>query len=190
MGGSGEDPAEARSRKSHSLLQSAAQAVSAALVAAPKDNEVCFSPEEPCDVKLLKFVESARASIDIAIYDINRDSLVHALLMKARELPVRVLVDQRQAKGGHSLVMTLVKGGVSVRFGRQRGIMHNKFTIVDQRMIETGSFNYTNHASEANNENQIYLAGAGVVARYRSRFEDIWARGKPADLSRGVANKQ
>lgn len=130
-------------------------------------------------MKLIKFIDSARESIDIAIYDINLDELVHRLLARKNEVTIRVLVDQRQSKGSHSLVPTLIKGGVQVRFGRQRGIMHHKFTIIDGKMVEAGSFNYTNHATQANNENQVYLANPEIVARYHSRFEEIWSKGKP-----------
>ena len=69
----------------------------------------------------------------------------------------------------------LSKAGAKLRFGRQRGIMHNKFTIVDGKAIETGSFNYTNHAYRANNENQIYLWDKPIVDRYQKRFEEIWS---------------
>ena len=145
----------------------------------PKPGEVCFTPGSRCDLKLLKFVESAQKSLDIAIFDVNLDELVHAILVQSKKIPVRVLVDQRQAKGRYSLVSTLVKGGVSVRTGRQRGIMHHKFTLVDGARVETGSFNYTNHAANANQENQIYLDDPAVVSRYRVRFDEIWEKGKP-----------
>lgn len=154
--------------------------------AAPQDNEVCFSPDEACADKLVEFVDTAQQSIDMAIYDINLDQLVHHLLVKARKMPVRILVDKRQAKGSHSLVPLLIKAGATVRFGKQRGIMHNKFVVIDGKRVELGSFNYTNHASIANNENQLYVGTPEVVARYRNRFEAIWNVGKPADL-RSVA---
>lgn len=170
------------------MLEQAAKAVSDAMVAAPKDKEVCFSPIEPCDVKLTKLIQSAQRSIDVAIYDINREELVHQLLLASRRIPVRILVDRRQAAGSHSSVNTLIKGGAQVRYGRQRGIMHNKFTIVDGNMVETGSFNYTKHASEANNENQVYLADPSIVARFQKRFEQIWSEGDVAG-DRGLATK-
>jgi phosphatidylserine/phosphatidylglycerophosphate/cardiolipin synthase-like enzyme len=56
--------------------------------------------------------------------------------------------------------------------------MHNKFTIVDGKMLETGSFNYANHASQANNENQIYLVQPEILERYKKRFEEIWQAGQ------------
>lgn len=160
------------------LAEKAGHAIQAALVTAPKDGEVCFSPDEPCDIKLLKFLESAQKSIDIAIYDINLDSLAHQILVLSKKIPVRVVVDKRQTKERNSVVPMLLKAGANVRYGHQRGIMHNKFVIVDGRMIETGSFNYTNHAARANNENQVYLATPTIVTRYQKRFEEIWADAK------------
>jgi len=158
------------------FMDETAQALRAAMVVPPRDLETCFSPDEPCDIKLIKFVSGAKKSIDVAIYDINLDQLVHQLLVqKIQNLKVRVVVDRRQAKGDHSLVPLLIKAGAQVRYGHQRGIMHDKFTIVDGGMVETGSFNYTNHASEANQENQIYLSNPLVTDRYRARFEKIWS---------------
>lgn len=148
----------------------------------PQDFEVCFSPDEPCDLKLLKFIESAKSSIDVAVFDINLDQIVHALLIQSKKIKVRVLVDKRQSKGPHSLVSTLVKGGASVKYGSQRGVMHNKFVIIDQNSLETGSFNYTNHAYKANQENQIYIQNPKVVERYIKRFEQSWMGGKEVTL--------
>lgn len=154
------------------------QVVESALVKAPEDNEVCFAPDEPCAVKLAKFIASAKTSLDIAIYDINEDQIVHAILVQAKKIPVRLVVDRRQAKGRHSAVGLLQKAGVSLRFGHQRGIFHNKFAIVDGKRIETGSFNYTFHASTANQENQVYLGTATIVERYKIRFHRMWRDAK------------
>ena len=150
--------------------------VSKKQVDAPLDQDVCFSPDENCDFKLLKFIQSAKKSIDIAIYDINLDQLVHELLIKSKKIRVRVIADRRQSKGPHSLIPLLLKAGASVRYGHQKGIFHNKFTVVDGRMIETGSFNYTNHASKSNNENQVYLCEPKIVQRFHNQFESLWSK--------------
>lgn len=141
-------------------------------------NEACFSPDEGCDEKLWKFIQSAKKSLDIAVFDLTHEKITHEILVASKRVPVRVVVDRRQSKGQHSLVSTLIKGGVPVRIGRQRGIMHNKFTIVDGERMETGSFNYTASASTKNQENQLYLSDAATVTRYRDRFEKIWSEAK------------
>lgn len=144
----------------------------------PQNDQACFAPDEPCADLLAQFILSAKKSVDIAIYDINEDQVVNSLLAQARRVRVRVVVDRIQSKGSHSAVPLLLKAGVSLRYGRQRGIMHNKFIIVDGQRIELGSFNFTHHAAAANQENQLYLATPSVVSRYRSRFEKIWGSAK------------
>ena len=160
------------------LAKGLVQSVPEALTKAPQDQEICFSPDEPCDEKLVNFIDSAQKSLEIAIYDINLDQLVHHILLQNKKIKVRIVVDERQAKGKHSSVPLLVKAGVNLRYGRQRGIMHDKFTIVDGKIIETGSFNYTHHAATANQENQIYSNENSVVSRFSERFDKIWSSAK------------
>lgn len=150
----------------------------------PVANEVCFSPGESCEIKLLKFIQSAKSSIDIAIFDITLDSLSQEIITQSKKISVRVVVDRRQSHGTHSAVATLIKYGVKVRIGHQSGgVMHNKFTIVDGHMVETGSFNYTAAAATKNNENQVYLSTPNIVDRYKARFEKIWGIGdEPAEI--------
>lgn len=151
--------------------------INEAMVKPPVADETCFTPDEPCDIKLILFIQSAKVSLDIAIFDVNLDKVVHEILVKSKKIPVRILVDRREAKGNHSLVPLLLKAGANVRYGHQRGIMHNKYMIVDGKMIETGSFNYTNGAAFKNNENQVYLATPSIVERYKTRFDKIWSEG-------------
>jgi phosphatidylserine/phosphatidylglycerophosphate/cardiolipin synthase-like enzyme len=170
--------AQAARRKSR-LLKEVQGLIDEATVVAPVNHEVCFSPEERCDLKLVRFLETATSSIDLAVFDINLDQLVHAILVASRKgVRVRVLVDSRQAKGAYSLVSTLKKGGVEVKRGSQRGLMHHKFMVLDGKRIETGSFNYTNHASRANQENQVYLNDPEIVSRFVGRFEKSWAQAR------------
>ena len=147
-------------------------------VTAPVDNEVCFSPDKGCDVKLWKFFQSATKSLDIAVYDITHPKLVHEILVASKKIAVRVVVDQRQSKGTHSLVSTLIKGKVPVKFGYQRGIMHHKFTLVDGKRLETGSYNYSDNATFRNQENQIYLSEPTIVKKFQDQFEQMWKEGR------------
>lgn len=149
---------------------------------APKDNETCFSPNEGCDQKLWKFIQSASKSLDVAVYDITHEKIVHEIAVASKKVPTRVIVDRRQSKEPRSLVSTLIKAGVEVRFGKQRGIMHHKFTLVDGGRLQTGSFNYSHGATFKNQENQIYLSEKSIVESYQKRFETMWQDAKPAKL--------
>lgn len=141
-------------------------------------NEVCFSPEEACDEKLAAFIQSAKKSVDVAVFDINLDQVVHQLLVQSKKIPVRILVDRRQSRGRHSLVPLLIKAGAQVRLGYQRGIMHHKFVIADGTRLMTGSFNFTNGAAFKNQENQVYLDDPALLGRFKDRFERSWRESK------------
>lgn len=140
---------------------------------------VCFSPDEQCHKRLIEFIRGTKTSLSIAIFDITHHDILRAIIDVSKKLPVRVLVDKRQAGGAHSLVMEVAKAGIPVKVGRQPGLMHNKFTIRDGNAVETGSFNYTVGASEKNNENQLYIFDKSTVEKYTNRFDDLWREGKP-----------
>lgn len=177
-------------KKPAGIADRALSQISETLIPPPAPDEVCFSPEGHCDIKLWKFIQSATQSLDIAVFDITHDKIAHEIAVASKKIPVRLLVDRRQAKGPHSVVSTLIKAGVEVRYGYQRGIMHNKFSLVDGTRLQTGSFNYTDGASSKNNENQVYLNQPNIVRQYIQRFEGLWRKAKPASTQLSRKSEQ
>jgi len=131
-----------------------------------------------CDEELIETIRKSRMSLDIAVFDLTHPQIVHEILFASKRGKVRVLVDKRQSKGSHSLVSTLIRAGLEVRSGRQRGIMHHKFMIIDGQELQTGSFNFTEGASFRNQENQVYLKDPEVVKMFRAQFEKMWSEAK------------
>lgn len=156
----------------------------ASSVALPSNLEVCFSPDESCDTKLIKFIDSSTRTLDIAIYSITHTGISGAITAAHdRGVKVRMVVDRLQAKGRSSQTSALQAAGIEMMIGSFTGIMHNKFTIVDGKMLETGSYNYTANATKNNGENQIYLSDAAVISRYQQNFENMFSNGiQPASL--------
>lgn len=152
----------------------------------------CFSPTEDCAAKLVAFMATAQLELAVAIYDLNEPRITAAILDAAkRGVKTRVVCDKRQTSEKNSSIKQLVAAGIPVKYGHQSGgIMHNKFTVVDADAVETGSFNYTNHATKQNHENQFYIRDAGVVANYRMEFMDMWDRGEPVPAKLGAGKKE
>ena len=128
------------------------------------------------------FIHSAAKSLDIAVYDINLESIRIEIIAQSKKIPVRVLVDHKQSRADKtSSVSELIKNGVLVKYGRQKGAMHNKFVLVDGARLETGSFNFTIGADQGNSENQVYLSNPALVEKFKARFEKLWSSGKPPE---------
>jgi phosphatidylserine/phosphatidylglycerophosphate/cardiolipin synthase-like enzyme len=141
---------------------------------------LCFSPAGQCDVKINSFAAAAKSTVDIAIYSLTLQSFAQTVVKLSKSgVKIRIVADKGESRTPSSLIANLIKAGIPVKIGNVHGIMHNKFMIVDGRMLETGSFNYTNNASVANAENQIYLDNPDVVKAYQAQFEGLWANGLP-----------
>jgi cardiolipin hydrolase len=170
---------EAYAKKSnHALLEEAARDADSLTTSAPKDNETCFSPDEPCAGKIIKFIQTAKTSLDIAIFEMTDQKIAKAIVEAAKTVRVRMVVNRKLVKDTGPAYDLLKSAHVPIRVGKQKGIMHNKFTIVDGKRLETGSFNYTYRAETSNQENQFYVGTPSVVARYHERFEKMWSTGK------------
>lgn len=58
--------------------------------------------------------------------------------------------------------------------------MHNKFMIVDGRLLATGSYNLSDNAEHATLENMLFFDAAAhpaLVAAYEQTFEGLWTTG-------------
>jgi len=145
--------------------------------AAAPASEVYFSPNGGVRQRLLRAVEESRKTIDIAVYNFTASELAEALYAaKARGVRIRVLTDQERAQTGGSGIRGLRLNGVPVRaLGvPEQSLMHHKFAVFDERIVVTGSYNWTNSAEHVNYENVIVLDDPGVVNRFRQEFQRLW----------------
>jgi phosphatidylserine/phosphatidylglycerophosphate/cardiolipin synthase-like enzyme len=60
---------------------------------------------------------------------------------------------------------------------REGGLMHQKFAVIDKRIVFTGSYNWTHSADRLNDENLLYFRDAGPLAEeFRRAFIQLWER--------------
>lgn len=143
-----------------------------------KNLETCFSPKEDCAQKLITIINAAEKTLDIAIFSITHSNIAAAIkAAKDRGVVIRMVVDKGQSEGAKSQTDELVAANVPLKIGKASGIMHDKYSIVDGMMMQTGSFNYTTSAASFNTENQIYITDKDVIKRYQDNFENLWDGG-------------
>ena len=140
--------------------------------------DTCFAPNEGCDKKLIEFVSQSQKTLDVAIYNLTLKTYAETLVsLKKNGVTIRMVIDHEMAQDKLAQFQDLKNAGVQIKYGNTRGIMHNKFSIVDGQKIETGSFNYTVAATKMNYENQIYLFDEKPVKAFKAQFEDLWTSG-------------
>lgn len=152
--------------------------LSATLVPA---SEVYFSPHGHVRQRLVRAIQDSRKTIDIAVYNFTASALAEALYAaQARGVRIRVLVDREMAETGGSGVRGLRLNGIPVRsLGvPEQSLMHHKFAVFDERLVVTGSYNWTNSAEHANYENLVVLEEPTVAARFQEEFHRLWREAK------------
>lgn len=141
------------------------------------DLEVYFCPKDYCSSFIIQEINSANKSIDLAIYSFTLDSVADALIeANNRGVRVRVIFDYLQSFNSHSVYEKLVFSGIPVlRKGEGSwGAMHNKFIVIDEKKVFTGSFNYSKNADERNNENLLLVINERIVDKYLGEFNFLW----------------
>jgi phosphatidylserine/phosphatidylglycerophosphate/cardiolipin synthase-like enzyme len=69
---------------------------------------------------------------------------------------------------------TLMCRSVPVKQDGNPGFLHHKVIVVDERIVITGSMNYSTNAEENNDENVIIIDNAEIARLYLQEFERVW----------------
>lgn len=147
--------------------------------------ELRFAPDRAIADAIVRRFDDARVAIDVAIYSLTHPAIAEALARaQARGVAVRVLCDRLQASGRYSKDEWLEARGVEILREHESGLLHHKFAIVDERIVMTGSLNYTRSAVERHRENWIVLDAPEAVAAYRRAFDEAWAANAPPPPNR------
>lgn len=145
---------------------------------------------EYCD-KVLPFLQAARTSIDIVMYEwkwyshagysnIQRVALGVAAAAR-RGVKVRVILDIEHSSHPITKINTrtakfLRQAGVQVKFAFTSQITHAKMFVIDSSVLILGSHNLTKGALARNQEASIILAGFPEVENYQKWFDSLWRR--------------
>jgi len=137
--------------------------------------EVYFSLSDNPQKAIINNINQAQASINIAMY-IFTDREIALPLIKARErgVKVRLYLDQDQVDYQYSQSRFLVQRGIKTRISTNNYIMHNKFAIIDNRILLTGSYNWTFSANNRNDENLMVIDDPGIIEIFQNQFVNLW----------------
>ncbi len=111
-----------------------------------KEPVLCFTPDDDCGRLLEAYIKNA-TEIKCAFYDLDLDYLIKILNEKNADI---VLENESSY-----------------------ALMHNKFCILDNEIVVTGSMNPTNNGVYKNNNNLIIIYSKYLARNYLQEFEEI-----------------
>ena len=152
--------------------------------------EAYFSLYDNPQKEIIKNINQAEAFINIAMY-IFTDREIALPLVKARErgVKVRLYLDQDQVDYKYSQSRFLVQKGVKARISTNNYIMHNKFAIIDNRILLTGSYNWTFSANNRNDENLMVIDDPEIIEIFQNQFVNLWTNKYNSERTKELFNK-
>ncbi len=132
------------------------------------------------DASLAAAIDSAKLSVDVAVYSLSLNSIRDALLRaQARGVQVRMVMESDNL--GRSDPQRLMDEGISILGDRREGLMHNKFVVIDNSEVWTGSMNFTDSGAYADNNNMIRIRSVKVAEDFTKEFEEMFVDDKFGD---------
>jgi phosphatidylserine/phosphatidylglycerophosphate/cardiolipin synthase-like enzyme len=92
-------------------------------------------------------------------------------------LPVRGVFEKTNSRGTGAEYDKLVDAGIDVVRDGNCYVLHHKVIIIDDRLVLTGSYNFTGSAETSNDENLVFIEDPAVVAAYVTEFDRLYELG-------------
>lgn len=132
-------------------------------------------PGHNCELssELVNDIDHAEQSIDVALYNINMQDVAAALIRASkRGVPVRIVLDDN--KQDNSVPQILADSSVAVVYDPDISTMHNKFMIIDDHMVWTGSMNFTESGCEDDYNNMVRVENDRLAINYAAEFAEMF----------------
>ena len=142
---------------------------------------VYFSPGGGITAALVREISNAKTSVYVQAAQFTSGPIARALVeARQRGLDVRVILDKRKDDDDHAQTDRLVVAGVPTYADAKHHTAHNKITIIDHRLITTGSFNFTRESESENAENLVMIFDKPrLVDAYEANFQQHLAHSQP-----------
>jgi phosphatidylserine/phosphatidylglycerophosphate/cardiolipin synthase-like enzyme len=141
---------------------------------------VYFSPNGGATLAVVEAIGRARRQVLVSAYSFTSAPIAKALVeARRRGVVVEVVLDRREASKQYSSADFLVHMGVRTYIDSAHLSAHNKVIVIDDQVIVTGSFNFTNAAERQNAENLLVLRNEGLATRYADNWRHHAAHSVP-----------
>jgi phosphatidylserine/phosphatidylglycerophosphate/cardiolipin synthase-like enzyme len=137
---------------------------------------VVFTSEDPAlEQAIIPIVNSAKKSIRFLAFSFTDYPLADAMSQRAKAgVDVAGVFEKVGSEADASELKTLMCRRVPVRQDGNPAFLHDKVIVVDERIVITGSLNFSTNAEESNDENVIIIDNADIARLYIQEFDRVW----------------
>lgn len=125
------------------------------------------------ETALIAAINAAQDSVDMAIYNISLESVTNALISaQKRGVEVRLVMESEAMD--RKQPQRLLGAGIPIVGDQREGLMHNKFTVIDNKEVWMGSMNYTYTSFYTDFNNLLRLESSQAAQNYAVEFSEMF----------------
>lgn len=139
--------------------------------------QACFTPGHKCQARVLDKIRNAKTEILVMTYSFTAKPIAQELVSAIkRGVIVKVIADKSQKSQEHSQISWLKNNAIPVYFDETVAISHNKVMIIDEHIVITGSYNWTNAAEYRNAENLLIVESPELAKQYKMNWNATYSK--------------
>ncbi len=140
--------------------------------------EVYFSPDDQVALRIVELLRDAQESITFMAYSFTSSDFGKIISQKAKQgLKINGVMEEEQVNSNKGTQFSYFdKADLPVYKDGNERQMHHKVFIIDDKIVITGSYNFSFSAETNNDENVIIFFDPQIAAQYLAEFERVEAQ--------------
>lgn len=129
--------------------------------------------------RAIELVKSAEKSVKVAAFSLTHEGFADELVKASiRGINVSIVIETKQRNVMESQYERLKDFGLDIKVDGNKYNMHNKFIIIDNEIVVTGSPNFTFSGNNKNDENMVIVFNDDLAHKFAREFNAIFDDGE------------
>jgi len=129
--------------------------------------------------KVISLVNKANNSVKVAIFSFTHEELADELVKAdIKGVNVTVLVERTQRNVQKSQYSRLRDFGLNIKVDGNKYNMHHKFLVIDNKIVITGSPNFSFSGFNRNDENMLIIYNEDLALKFVNEFDRLFDEGE------------
>jgi phosphatidylserine/phosphatidylglycerophosphate/cardiolipin synthase-like enzyme len=147
--------------------------------------ETCFAPEDHCAEQLIERVKQTQQNIRFMAFSFTHLGLGEAVRQQASQgVTVQGVFETRGSETKFSEFGAMKRQGLDVWQDGNPYTLHHKVFILDDQTVVLGSFNFSDNADTANDENILVIHNADIAGQFLAEFRRVYSQAQNPPAAR------
>jgi phosphatidylserine/phosphatidylglycerophosphate/cardiolipin synthase-like enzyme len=139
--------------------------------------ETCFAPEDNCASQLIVLIRQAQQNIRFMAFSFTHEGIGQAVVDRAKAgITVQGVFETRGSDTDSSQLARMKRQKLDVWQDGNPYTLHHKVFIIDDKIVVLGSFNFSDNADSANDENMLVIHSPALAGQFLAEFNRVYAQ--------------